>query len=262
MIWRIAPSNFCHGDCALSPEFLLGLGIASLIKCGGWARSLIRQSTDPYQVRDARSNRVASTFPHFALMGVARLQVLDSRPRACRFNPDYLHFTGRVRTSGQFQYQNYDIKLHWLFLPWNIVLQVLFTSDRFLSTTNGRVKWTSKSAPAKVHCQNPVSTPNLKEPRKGLALVRQLYLYRYEQFSDLVFESKGLISKYSGIRTYGFSTGFLSLDPRFVPIDLSSPGRENRKCQRTYISRADLEDGCTEAVFPPLEAGTRFATTI
>src|ERR1039458_4440530 len=43
------------------------------------------------------------------------------------------------------------------------------------------------------------------------------------------------------IRTYGFSTCFFLLDPRFVPIGLSSPARGNRKCQRAFVSGADFE---------------------
>src|SRR6266849_6242261 len=77
----------------------------------------------------------------------------------------------------------------------------------------------------------------------------------YGQFSDLVFEKQGLISKYFGIRTYGFAPSFLLLDPCFAPIGLSSPawGIENVK-ERLLLNAGRLG--------PPLKAGTRFAATI
>ena len=58
------------------------------------------------------------------------------------------------------------------------------------------------------------------------------------------------------MKTYGFSTYFLVLDPRFVPISLSSPARgiENVK-ERLFP--AQILRGLSGNIWPPLEAGAR-----
>jgi hypothetical protein len=63
------------------------------------------------------------------------------------------------------------------------------------------------------------------------------------------------------MRTYGFSTCFLVLDPRFVPISLSSPARGIENVKERLFPAQILKEPF-ESVWPPLEAGTRFAFTI
>ena len=61
----------------------------------------------------------------------------------------------------------------------------------------------------------------------------------------------GLISKYSEIRTYGFSICFLLVDPRFVPISLSSPIGESKMSKSALVASGGghtLEINCDDTI--------------
>ena len=55
-----------------------------------------------------------------------------------------------------------------------------------------------------------------------ISLISQRYLCHWEEFSDSVFEKKGVTSKYSGIRTYGILSVILSRNGKFWPLSVTS----------------------------------------